>query len=75
MADKSSNVPSSTFYSAIGAESLIITRKSNNPEAFSVKPPITRMIRQRVSIEKINKHQGDFINICQSKQELLHLVS
>ena len=35
MSDKSSNVPSSTVYSAIGAESLRIARASNNPESFS----------------------------------------
>ena len=33
--DKSSNVPSSIVYSAIGAESLRIARVSNNPESFS----------------------------------------
>ena len=42
MPDKSSNVPSSINYSAIGAESLRIARASNNPESFStaVKPLI-----------------------------------
>ena len=29
--DKSSNVPSSTIYSAIGSESLRIARANNNP--------------------------------------------
>ena len=41
------------------------------------------MNKQGVSVEKINsvilkffnKHQGDFNNVCQYKQELLHLVS
>ena len=33
MPDKSSNVPSSIVYSAIGAESLGIARASNNPES------------------------------------------
>ena len=33
--DKSSNIPSSVVYSAIGAESLRIARASNNPESFS----------------------------------------
>ena len=37
MPDKSSNVPSSIVYSAIGAESLRIARTSNNPESFSTK--------------------------------------
>ena len=85
MPDKSSNVPSSIVYSAIGAESLRIARASNNPESFStaIKPIIARMIRQGVTIGKINsfilknfnKHQVDFNNVFQSKQELLNLVS
>ena len=86
MPDKSSNVPSSIVYSAIGAESLRIARAraSNNPKSFStaIKPLITHMSRQGVSIGKINssilkifkKHHSDF-NICQSKQELLNLIS
>ena len=44
---------------------------------------IARMSRQRVSIGKINssilkffkKHHSDFKNVCQSKQELLNLIS
>ena len=46
--DKSRNVPSSIVYSATGAESLRITRASNNPESFStaVKPLIAGMSRQ-----------------------------
>ena len=85
MPDKSSNVSSSIVYSAIGAESLRIARASNNPESFStaIKPLIARINRKGVSIGKINsfilkifdKHLVDFNNICQSKQELLHLVS
>ena len=81
MPDKSSNIHSSTVYSAIGAELLRIPRASNNPESFStaIKPLIARMSRQGVSIEKINsvilkffnKYQGDFNSVCQSKQELL----
>ena len=85
MPDKSSYVPSSIVYSAIGTESLRIARGSNNPESFStaVKPLIARMSRQEVSIGKINssilkffnKHHSDFNNVCQSKQELLNLNS
>ena len=85
MADKSSNVASSIVYSAIGAESLRTDRASNNPESFStaIKPLIARMSKQGVSIGKINssilkifnKHHSDFNNICQSKQELLNLIS
>ena len=78
---KINNVPSSIVYSAIGVESLRIA----NVESFSaaIKPFIACMIRQGVSIEKINivivkyfnKHQGDFSSVCKSKQELLILVS
>ena len=85
MPDKSSNVSSSIVYSTIGAESLRIARASNNPESFStaIKPLIARMSRQGVSIGKINssilkffnKHHSDFNNVCQSKQELLNLIS
>ena len=85
MPDKSSNTPSSIGYSVTGAESLRIARASNNPESFStlIKPLIARMSKQGVSIGKINscilkffnKHQVDFNNVCQSKQELLNLVS
>ena len=33
--DKSSNIPSSKVYSAIGAKSMRTARASNNPESFS----------------------------------------
>ena len=85
MPDKSSNVPPSIVHSAIGAESLRIARASNNSESFStaIKPLIARMSRQGVSTGKINssilkffnKHYSDFNNACQSKQELLNLIS
>ena len=85
MPDKSSNVSSSIVYSAIGAESLRIAGASNNPESFStaIKPLIPCMSRQEVYIGKINsyllkifnKHHSDFNNVCQSKQELLNLIS
>ena len=82
MPDKSSNVPSSIVYSAIGSESLGIARASHNPESFStaIKPFTARMSRQGVSTGKINssilnffnKNHSDFNNVCQSKQELLN---
>ena len=85
MLDKSSNVPPSIVYSAIGAESLRIARASNHPESFptAIKPLIASMSWQGVSIGKINssiliffnKHHSDFNNVCQSKQELLNLIS
>ena len=74
MPDKSSNTPSSIVYSTIGAESLRIARASNNPESFStaIKPLISHMSRQGVSIGKINSsilkffenHHSDFNNVC-----------
>ena len=83
--DKSSNVPSSIIYSAIGGESLRIARASNKPESFStaIKPFIARMSRHGASVGKknnflvkfFNKHQVGFNNVCQSKQELLNLIS
>ena len=85
MPDKSSNVPSRILYSAIGGESLRRARANNNPASFStaIKSPIGRMNRQGVSMGKINssilnffnKHHSDFNNVCQSKQELLNLIS
>ena len=84
MPDKSSNIPSSIVYSAIGAESLRTARTSNNPESFSTAiKPIARMSRQGVFIGKINscilnffnKHQVHFNDVCQSKQEVLTIVS
>ena len=85
MPNKSGNVPSSIIYSAIGAESLRIARVSNNPESFStaIKRIIGRISKRVVSIGKINssilkiskKHHSDLNNVCQSKQELLNLIS
>ena len=53
--DKSSNVPSSIAYSAIGAESIRTAKASNNPELFStaIKPLVSYMSRQGVSIGRI----------------------
>ena len=78
-------IPSSIVYSAIGAKSLRTATASNNSESFStaIKPLIAHMSRQGVSIGKINssilklfnKHHSDDKNVCQSKQELLNLIS
>ena len=64
MPDKSSNVPSSIVYSAIGAESLRIARANNNPESFFtvIKPLIAHMNRQGVSIGEINSFILNFLN-------------
>ena len=85
MPDKLSNIASSIVYSAIGVELLRTARASNNPESFStaIRPLIACRSRQGVSIGKINgcilkffnKHQVDVNNVCQSKQQLLNLVS
>ena len=85
MPHKSSNVPSSIVYCAIGVESLRNDRASNNPESFStaIKPLIAVWAGTRVSIGEIissilkffNKQHLDFNNVCQSKQELLNLIS
>ena len=62
MPDKSSNVPCSIIYSAIGTELLIIVRASNNLESFStaIKPLIAHMSRQRVFIGKIKFYSKIF---------------
>ena len=49
--DKSSNVPSSLVYSAIGTESLRIATGSKNPESFTAI--IACMSRQGVSSGKV----------------------
>ena len=84
MPDKSSNIASSIVYSAIGVELLRTARASNNSESFStaIRSLIACLSRQGVSIGKKNgcilkffkKHQVD-LNVCQSKQQLLNLVS
>ena len=85
MLDRACNVPPSIVYSSAGAESLKTATASNNPDSFSsaIKRLISCMSRQGFSNEKVNgaiqkffnKHQGDFSNVCQSKQELLDMVS
>ena len=84
MPDKSRNLLSSIVYPVIGAESLRTTRASNNPVSFSmsIKPLFVCMTRHGVFMGKVNsfilsflnKHQAGF-NVCQSKQELLNLIS
>ena len=74
MPDKSRNVPSSIVYYAIGAESLRITRASNNPESFptAVKPLIAGMSRQGVHIGKINS--SIIISLTKTKPILIMFV-
>ena len=70
MPDKSSNVPSSAVYSAIGAESLRIAGARSDPESFStaIKPLIACMSRQNVSIAKIN---SVILNFLTNMKEIL----
>lgn len=63
---------------------MTIAGTTNNPEKFfkAIKPLTARMRRRGLSIEKnkqfvlkcFNKHQVDFNNVSQSKQELVNLV-
>ena len=76
--DESSNVPSGTVYSVIGAKLVGVARVSSNLISFStaILLRIASTSRHGVSIEKINsvlikcfkKHQGEFNNVYQSKQ-------
>ena len=83
MPHKSSNVPSSILYSAIGTESMRIARASNNPESLQLEHLLLVWAGRGVSIGKVcssilnvfNKRHWDFNNVCQSKQELLTLIS
>ena len=69
MPDKSSNVPSNIA--------------TLDTFSTATKPFFTHMSRQAVYNGKINsiilkflnKHQGDFNNVCRSRQELIDLVS
>ena len=72
--DKSSNVPSSAVYSAIGAESLRIAGARSDPESFStaIKPLIACMSRQKVSIAKIN---SVILNFLTNMKEILMFVN
>ena len=71
-------------YSAISGESLRTARASNNLESLStaIKPLIVHMSRHGVSIGKINSSvlkffskQHSDLDVCQSKQELLNIIS
>ena len=81
---KASNLPSSIFYSSIGAETLRIAKASNNADAFyfSVKPLIERMIKQGADCLKLsnvlrkfyNKHKIYFSDKAKTSQELISLL-
>ena len=64
MAHKSSNIPSTLFYSSFGAELLRIGRASNNLHQFtnSVKPLVNRMVKQGANFDKLSKVSNKFFN-------------
>ena len=82
---KDSNIPSSIFYSAIGAEVLRIARVSTNSYKFmnSVSPLITRMGKQGAKVCRIkstlkkffNKHQPEFSCIANTFDELCNILN
>jgi len=73
MPHKSSNVPSTMFYSSFGAELLRIARASNNQIQFtnSIKPLVNRMLKQGAYLDKLsnvtkkfyNRHFEEFTNL------------
>ena len=82
---KDSNIPSSIFYSAIGAEVLRIARVTTNKNKFTnvVLPLITRMRKQGAKILRIkntlkkffNKHQQEFSCVATNFDELCSIVN
>ena len=81
---KSSNLPSNIFYSSIGAETLRIARASNNTASFfsSVKPLISRMLKQGANASKLsnvlrkffNKHQTYFKDKAKDSHDFISLM-
>ncbi len=80
----SSNMPSTIFYSSLGAEILRIARATSNVESFTVssKSLIVRMVKQGAVMSKVHavlkkffgRHQQDFLHICNSGNELCDLL-
>ena len=81
---KHSNLPSSVFYSAIGAETLRIAEASNNKISFSssVRPLVQRMQKQgsnKIKVKNVlkkffNKHQVYFDDITNNIEDLFSLI-
>ena len=81
---KSSNIPSKMFYNTISAESLRIARASSNSINYSnsIKPLITRMLKQGANCTKIqtslkksfNRHFNQFSKIAQTFESLSSLI-
>ena len=57
-----SNIPSSIFYSSVGAEVLRIARANSNVDSFlkSTKVIISRMLRQGANVDKLKSVIGRF---------------
>ena len=82
---KSSNIPSSIFYSAIGTEVLRIARVSTSSQIFStsVLPLIDRMIKQGANKARVkntlnkffNNHQLDFNCLREGFDNIIRLLS
>ena len=81
---KCSNIPSTMFYSSIGAEILRIARACTDTNNFyqSTKPLVTRMLKQGGKINKIqntikrfyNKHQVDFSYVALNSASFVKLI-
>ena len=67
MSDRSGNISSNIVHSSIRAESLRIARASNNPDLFFlvIKPLISRMGSQRVSIDLVTQNETFFFPLQQ----------
>jgi len=84
MPHKSSNIPSAMFYSSFGAELLRVSRASNNTNQFtnSIKPLVSRMIKQGANFDKLskitkkfyNRHIEEFSNLVYSLDILISLL-
>ena len=80
----SSNMPSTIFYSSLGAEILRIARATSNVESFTMssKKLIIRMIKQGAVMFRVQlvlkkffgRHQQDFLHVCNSGNDLCSLL-
>lgn len=80
----SSNMPSTIFYSSIGADVLRIAITTSNiaPLVSSYKKPLSRMFKQGALVPKVHsvlkklfgRHQDDFLHSCKSANEFCNLL-
>ena len=80
----SSNMPSTIFYSSLGAEILRIARATSNVESFTMssKKLIIRMIKQGAVMSRVQlvlkkffgRQQQDFLHVCNSGNDLCSLL-